>query len=135
MIQEPDCLNCLDAIAAGFVLTGCNWKRERVYGDIDQAHAPVLVEVSYESRCYCELRGRGSSLTLLVDGEGNDGRPVLAHQRHNSGEARVGAVAVFVVDRIDHCSTANALESGFDHGWFGRIEHKRKSSCGCQAAD
>ena len=60
---------------------------------------------------------------------------MLAHQRHHPGEPRARAVAVLVVDRVDHRAAAEQLQAGLDHLRLGGVEHQRQRGRGGQPAD
>jgi hypothetical protein len=76
---------------------------------------PQLPVRSWISRSATATFHRGPRLAALVDGERDHGGTVLAHQRHDPGDARVGPVAVLVVDRVDDRAAAGQLEPGLDH--------------------
>ena len=74
-------------------------------------HAPVAGQVLDQPAGDPDLPVGRAGLALLVDGQRDHGRAVLAHQRHDLVEARVGAVAVLVVDRVDHRAAAEHLQA------------------------
>ena len=77
----------------------------------------------------------GAGLALFVDGERDDRGAVLADQRHHLGDAGVRAVAVLVVDRVDHRAATEQLQAGLDDRRFGRVQHQRQGGRGGEPAD
>ena len=61
------------------------------------------------------FHSRGAGLAPLVDGQRDDRGAVLADHGHDPGDARVGPVAVLVVDRVDDRAAAGQLQPGLDH--------------------
>ncbi len=80
------------------------------------------------------FHSRGAGLALLVDGQRDDGRAVLADERHHPRVAGVGAVAVLEVDRVDDAAAAEHLQAGLDHVRLGRVEHDRQGGRGGEPA-
>ena len=54
-------------------------------------------------------------------------------QGHDSAEARVGAVTIFVVDRVDHRTTADEFKACLQDGWLGRVDDERQRGCAAKA--
>ena len=74
----------------------------RVSTTMSSTCMPWFVVRSWISRSATRtFQSRGAGLALLVDAQRDDRRAVLADQRHRPLEARAGAVAVLVVDRVD----------------------------------
>ena len=133
-VESANRFDRLEAIAPSFILAGGNRKGQGVDDDVVERQTPVFGEVANQAIGNGELRLGGSGLALFVDGKCNHGCPVLFDNRHDSSESRVSAIAIFVVDRVDHRAAAQALEPGFENGWFGRIENQRKRGRGGQTA-
>ena len=51
---------------------------------------------------------------------------MLRHQRHDAGETGCGAVAVLVVDGVDHAASGEFLQTGLEDLRFGGIQHDRQ---------
>ena len=98
------------------------------------SHAPVAGEVLDQPGGHRDLPLRGAGLALLVDGQRDHRRAVLADQRHHPGDPRVRAVAVLVVHRVDHRAAAEQLQAGLDHRGLGGVEHERQGGRGGQPA-
>ena len=92
-------------------MTRRNGKRECIDNDVADSHPPVVNQLVNQSARDAHLVFAGAGLTLLVDGQSDNGRAVLLDQRHDAPEARVGAVTVFVVDRIDDWATADEFKT------------------------
>ena len=112
-------LDGLDGVATRLFLSGSDGEREGVDNDVAHAHAPAVDKLIDESTRDAHLVFSRSGLALLVNGERNHGRSVLLNQWHDSAEARCRAVAVFIVDRVDHRATADEFEARLQHGRLG----------------
>ena len=110
-LELGDRLDRLQAVAAGLLLAGGDREGEGVDEDVLDVHAPVVPQVLDQPAGHPDLPVGRAGLALLVDGQGDHGRAVLADQRHDLVEARVGAVAVLVVDRVDHRAAAQHLQA------------------------
>ena len=77
----------------------------------------------------------GSSLTGLVDGQGDDGRAVFLDHGHDSRESRALTLAVLVVDRVDDRAATQQLEASLDHGRFCGVQNQRQGARGGEPAD
>ncbi len=113
-LELGDRLDRLDGVPPGLLLAGRDREREAVDDDVLLAHPVVRGEVADQPLGHLDLpRGR-AGLALLVDGQRDHGRAVLAHHRHQPGHPRVRAVAVLVVDRVDDRAAADQLEARLD---------------------
>ena len=129
----PNRFDGLNRIAARFFLTGRNGERECIDDDVADAHPPVVNQFVNQSARDAHLVFAGAGLTLLVDGQSDNGRAVLLDQRHDAPEARVGAVTVFVVDRVDDRATTDKFKSCLQHGRLGRVDDERQGGCAAKA--
>ncbi|MPM70817.1 hypothetical protein SDC9_117778 [bioreactor metagenome] len=125
-LEPADCLDRGQSVAPGLLLTGGDGEGEAVDKDVALIDAPVVGERSYEPLGDLHLPFGGAGLALLVDGQRHDRGAVLLDQRHHPLEAGVRAVAVFEVDRVDDGPARKMIETGFDHGGLGRVEHHRQ---------
>ena len=133
-LQLGDRLDGLDAVAPGLLLPGGNGERQAVDDDVLDPHPPVAGQILDQPLGDGDLPLSGPRLAALVDGKRDHGGTVLAHQRHDPGDARVGPVAVLVVDRVDDRATAGQLQPGLDHGRLGRVEDQRQGRGGGEPA-
>ena len=97
-------------------------------------HAPVLSQVGDQPLGDRDLPVGGPGLAALVDGQRDDRGTVLADHRHDPRDARVWAVPVLVVDRVDDRAPAGQLQAGLDHGRLGGVEDQRQGGGGGEPA-
>ena len=126
LLELLDRVDRLDAVPADLLLTGGDREGQAVDDDVLDPHAPVLGEVLDEAERHAGLPLRGAGLPLLVDAEADDRGAVLLRHRHDLDEARLGAVAVLVVHRVDGAAPAELLEPGLQHLGLGGVEHHRQ---------
>ena len=134
-LELADRLDRLDRVPPGLLLAGRYREGQAVHDDVGQPDAPVAGQVLDQPGRHRQLPRGGAGLALLVDGERDHGGAVLAHQRHHPGEPRARAVAVLVVDRVDHRAAAEQFQAGLDHLRLGGVEHQRQRGRGGQPAD
>ena len=134
-LELTDGLNGLQTIATRLLLAGADREGQGVDDDVLDVHAPLTGERSDEPRSHGHLVLAGAGLTRLVDGQGDDGGAVFLDDRHDSGEARALTLTVLIVDRVDHCASAQQLEAGLDHVRLGRVEDQRKGAGRREPAD
>ena len=133
-LELADRLDRLQRVAADLLLPGGDREGEGVDDDVLDVHAVVRGQVADEPVRDPDLPLGGAGLALLVDAQRDDRRTVLADQRHRPLEARAGAVAVFVVHRVDDRPAAQALQPGAQHLRLGGVEHDRQRGRGGQPA-
>ncbi len=134
LLEPPDGLERLDAVAAGLLLAGGDRERQAVHEDVARGDPVVVAQVGDEPVGHAHLPVGRARLALLVDRQGHDRGAVLLDERHDPGEPRPGAVTVLVVDRVDHGSAAEHLQAGLQDGGLGRVQHDRKGGGGGQPA-
>ena len=88
-------LDRLDAVPAGFLLSGGNREGQAVENDVALAQSEVLRDVGDRPLRDAYLPIRRPRLAFLVNGEHDHRSAVLRDQAHHPAESRVGAVAVF----------------------------------------
>ena len=125
-LQLADRLDRLDRVPPGLLLAGADREREAVDDDVAWPHPPVAGQVLDQPGGDGELPFGGAGLALLVDGERDHGGAVLAHQRHDPGDPRLGPVAVLVVDRVHHRPAAEQFKACPDHLGLGGVQHQRQ---------
>ena len=76
----------------------------------------------------------GSGLAFFVDGQRDQCGAVLLGELRDLREARLRAVTVLVVHRVDDRSATELLQPGADHGDLGGVEHDRQRRGGGEAA-
>ncbi|CAM5610994.1 hypothetical protein KAURM247S_00180 [Kitasatospora aureofaciens] len=133
-LELADRLDRLDAVPAGLLLAGGQGEGEAV--DQDRALVDAVVGGQLGDQPLGDLHlllGR-TGLALLVDGQRDQAGAVLAGQRRDPAEARVGGVAVLVVDRVEHRAAAERLQAGLQHRRFGGVQHDRQGGGGGQPA-
>ena len=126
LVQDPDGLDGLDAVAPHLLLTGGDGEGQRIDDDVRLRYTPVPGDIGDETLGDAYLPLRGPRLTLLVDGQGDHGRAVASHQLHDALEPRARPVAVLVVDRVHRAAAAEVLETGLEHGGLGGVQHDRQ---------
>ena len=130
--QLPDRLDRGDAVLPGLLLAGAEGEGEEVDEDVGLAHPPLTGEGVDEPVGDPQLPLGGAGLTLLVDGQRDDGGAVLLDDRHDPGEAALGAVTVLEVHAVDDGASAEALQARLDDGRLGRVQHDRQGAGGRQ---
>ena len=66
-----------------------------------------------------------AGLTALVDQQADDGRAVVAGERHDAVEAAARQLAVLEVGRVEDRPAADVLEAGLHHRRLRRVHHER----------
>ncbi len=133
-LDPADRLDGLDPVAAGLLLAGGDREGEAVHEDVLRGDAVVVAQVGDQAVGDAQLPVRGARLALLVDGQGDDRRPVLLDQRDDLGEARARSVAVLVVHRVDDRPAAEHLQAGLEDRRLGGVQHDRQRGGGGQPA-
>ncbi len=121
-LDLADRLDRLQGVAPGLLLAGGDREGQAVDQDVLDPHPPAAGQVGDQPLGDAHLPVGGPCLPLLVDGQRDDGRPVLDDKRHDPGEPRVRAVAVLVVDRVDQSAPAELLKAGLQHRGLGRVQ-------------
>ncbi|MGY3683781.1 hypothetical protein ACVWXU_007404 [Streptomyces sp. TE33382] len=134
LLQLADGADGGDSVAPGLLLTGADGEGQGVDEDVRLMDAPVGGEVLDEPLGDGDLVLDGTGLALLVDGQGDQRGAVLDGQRGDLREAGLGAVAVLVVDGVQHGTPAELLQSGAQDGQLGGVEHDREGGGGREAA-
>ncbi|CAM5624457.1 hypothetical protein SAURM35S_07320 [Streptomyces aurantiogriseus] len=133
-LELADRLDGGDAVLAGLLLTGADREGQGVDEDVLLADAPVAGQVVDQPFGDLDLLLRSAGLALLVDGQGDQRGAVLLGELRHLGEAGLGAVAVLVVDGVDHRAAAELLQAGADDVDLGGVQHDRQSGGGGEAA-
>ena len=121
-VDLSDRLDRLDRVASGLLLPRRDGEGQSIHDDVVDPHAPLAHEgVDEPGRDAHLVLGR-AGLALLVDGEGDHGGTVLLDERHDAAVARLRAVAILEVHRVDHRPTADELHPGLKHRRFGRVD-------------
>ncbi len=131
-LDLADGLDRLDGVAPGFVLTSGDGEREGVDDDVGGVHPPVVDQVGDQPLGDADLPLRGARLALFIDGQRDDGSPVLLDDRHDLLESGAGTVTVLVIDRVDQGSATQHLQAGLDDLRLGRVQHQRQRRGGSQ---
>ena len=121
-----DGLDGFDAVPAGLFLAGGDGEGQGVDDDVLDAHPPFAHQGVDEAGGDGHLALGGAGLALFVDGQGDHGGAVFLHERHDAREAALRAVAVLVVDGVDHRAAADEFEPGLQHGRFGGVDDERE---------
>ena len=132
-LDLADRLDRLDAVPSGLLLAGGDREGQAVDDDVAARGCPQLPVRSLDQPVGdLDLPLGRTRLALLVDGQRDHRRAVLHDQRHDPGEPGVRAVAVLVVDRVDHRAAAEPLQPGLQHRRLGRVQHDRQGRGGGQ---
>ena len=124
--DATDGLDGLEGVAPRLLLARADRERQAVDDDVGLVHAPVGGEVGDEALGDTHLPIGGAGLALFVDGQGDHGGAVFLDHRHDPGVARRGAVAVFVVDRVDDRAPGQRLQAGLNDRRLGGVDHDRE---------
>src|SRR5271163_185041 len=100
-LQLTDGPDGLDAVFARLLLTGGDGEGQSIDEDRGFVDSPVAGDVVDQPLGDLDLLLGGTGLALFVDGQRDDRGAVFGDQLHGLGEARLGTVAVFIVDRVD----------------------------------
>ena len=118
LLEQPDGLDGLDAVLARLLLAGADGEGQGVDQDRRLVDAPVAGDVGDQPLGDLDLLLGGAGLALLVDGQRDHRGAVLGDELHGLVEARLGAVAVLVVHRVDRAAAAEVLQTGPQHRRF-----------------
>ena len=90
LLDEPDRLERRDGALAGLLLAGGDREHERVEQQVDRRDAVLVDDDVVDALGDLELPLGGVGLALLVDGQRDEGGPVLLGERSSSGRASCG---------------------------------------------
>ena len=124
-LDAADRLDRVDGVLAQVVVARRQGERQRVEDQIARGQAVALRGDLVDAVGHLHLPLDVASLAALVDQQADDGRAVLASERHHSVETAVGQLAVFEVGGVEDRSAADVLQSGLQHGCLGRVEDER----------
>ena len=126
LLEFPDGLDGLDAVLAGLLLPRADGEGQAVDQDRRLVDTPVAGDVVDQPFGDFHLLVGGACLALFVDGERDHGCAVFGDELHGLVESGIGAVAVFVVDRVDRAPATEVLQTRLQHRGFGGVQHDRQ---------
>ena len=115
LLDEPDALEGVDAVAAALLHAGAEREGERVEEQVAGLEAVAVDGDVVDRLGRPQLPLGRAGLALLVDAGAHDGGAVLAGQREEAVEPGAGRVAVLEVDRVEDGPAADPLERRLDH--------------------
>ena len=120
--------NSFDGVSPSFFLSRGNGKSQRIHDDVIHAKSPLFHQGVDQARCNANFVFGGSSLAFFIDREGNDGRAMFFHQRHDRAKARSFAIPIFKVHGVHDRAASDEFHACFDDGRFSGVNHQRE--CG-----
>ena len=125
-LKFADGFDGFDAVAASFLLASGNRESQTVDNNVLLAQSPRAGDVGDETLGDLNLLVLCTRLTFFVDSQSDHGSTVLNNLAHNALVARVRAIAVFKVHRVDRAATTEVLQASLQNLRFRGVQHDRQ---------